>query len=113
MLQYFDPKGTPQLAGYVPVGGKLPEYPVNAAPAAKSGGGGGGPGALTWIGIGAAAVGAGLYGGAFVTHGSYDRAVVDGDADRIRSLHGTTNALTISGLGLLGGGATLVVVGVL
>lgn len=112
VLQYFDPKGTPQLTGYVPVSGALPAYPTRAAPAAKPSGKGG-PGPLTWVGLGAAAVGAGLYGGAFATHGAYDRAVGDGDADRIRSLHGTTNALTLSGLGLLGGGATLVVVGVL
>lgn len=112
VLQYLDGSGVPKVSGYVPVGGKVPEYPVGNAPKAKSEGGGG-LSPVGWAGIGAAAVGAGLYGAAFATHGSYDRAVESGDADQIRSLHGTTNALTVGGVGLLGGGATLLVVGVL
>lgn len=60
-------------------------------------------------GIGLVAVGAGLYGGAFATKGAYDDAVASGDKDKIDGAAGTTNALTIAGIGggVLGAGLTI------
>ena len=96
-------------------GGALPSYPVKVeAPAPtvvedpKKGGGK----ALTWVGLTTTAVGAGLYGAAFLTRGQYDDAVAAGDEAKIRSSHTTTNVLAGSGVALLGGGATLTLIGV-
>ena len=68
---------------------------------------------LLLAGAGSAALGVGLYGAAFGTHAAYDKAVTSGDAARIQSLHGTTNVLTLAGVGLLATGSGLVVAGVL
>jgi hypothetical protein len=121
LFQWLDEVGVPRTTAWVKVGSPVPQYakmtvaaPVPAplpVPVPEPAGHGGG-GALTAVGIGAAVVGAGLYGGAFVVHGSYVDAVAAGDEDKILSTHGTTNLLTVSGLALLGGGATLTLIGV-
>ena len=93
----------------------MPPYPAaSVVPAkAQNQGSGKGIGAIGWVGVSAAVVGAGLYGAAFATHSSYTTAVEAGDAPRIQALHGVTNGLTISGIGLLSGGASLFIVGAL
>ncbi len=105
VVQWFDDAGTPRITGHVPVGGRVPAWP---APAAKKG-----LSPLVVAGAATAAVGLGAYGAAFGTRASYDRAVAEGDPARTRSLRGTTNALTLSGIGLLAGGGVFVVAGVL
>ena len=57
---------------------------------------------LRWAGIGLGVVSAGLYGGAWATHGAYDQAVIARDNDRIGSLHTTTNALSIGSVATIG-----------
>jgi len=106
VVQWFDDGGAPRVTGHVPVGGKIPTWP---APVEKKSA----VSPFVWAGAATAAAGLGAYGAAFGTRGSYDDAVASGESARISSLHGTTNALTLTGIGLLAGGAALVVVGVL
>lgn len=61
--------------------------------------------ALGWAGLGLGVASAGLYGGAWVSHGAYRSAVAIEDDARIGALHTSTNALSIgsvvaAGLGL-------------
>jgi hypothetical protein len=107
VVQWFDDSGAPKVTGHVPVGGKIPAWPAPVAAEKK------GVSPLIWAGAATAVAGAGLYGAAFATHGSYADAVAGGDQAKIQSLHGTTNALTLAGIGLLAGGGAFVVAGVL
>lgn len=109
VFQRFDKVGTLIETLYVRVGAPLPQYPVAPPPPVEPRGG-----VDPWLASGVAlgAVSAGLYGAAFATRGAYDRAVEEGDRDRIVSSKRTTNALVVSSVAVLGGGATLVVVGV-
>ncbi|MCB9687014.1 MAG: hypothetical protein H6735_18385 [Alphaproteobacteria bacterium] len=114
IFQWVQGAGQIGKSGWVDVGAALPSYPVKVEappPVVEEPKKGGGK-ALTWVGLTTTAVGAGLYGVAFVTRGQYDDAVQAGDEARIRSSHTTTNVLAGSGVALLGGGATLTLIGV-
>ncbi len=113
VFQWVQSPGAVGKSGWVDVGAALPTYPVKPEPVVapvepeKKGGS-----ALTWVGVTSTLIGAGLYGGAFVTRGAYDDAVAAGDEAKIRSSHTTTNLLAGGGAALLGGGATLTLIGV-
>lgn len=63
---------------------------------------------------GAALVAGGaLYAGGFASRASYDKAIAARDREQARSTHTVTNALTATGIGLMGAGIGLGVVGVL
>lgn len=116
VLQWFDDAGAVALTSWVAVGAPLPNYPVKPpAPdpvpvpivePKRSGV------AFTVTGLTAAAVGAGLYGTAFVFRGQYLDAVAAGDEQKIIGTHTTTNVLTIVGSSLVGGGALFTLAGV-
>jgi hypothetical protein len=118
LFQWLDDSGHPQLTAWVDVGRPVPAYPRPAVapvpnlepppppPPHKV------SAAWTAAGLGAAAVGAGLYGGAFVVRGDYYDAVDAGRRDDILALHQRTNAFTIAGAALLGVGGVFTIVGV-
>lgn len=83
-----------------------PDTPLNKRGASKGSGTG-----FLLAGVAIALVGGGLYGSAFATRSSYEEAIMEEDFSKLRPLHTTTNALTITGIGLMAGGGSLIVVG--
>lgn len=60
---------------------------------------------MRWAGLGLGVVSAGLYGGAWATHGAYQGAVEARDDARIGRLHTTTNLLSVGSVAAVGLGA--------
>ncbi|MBT3218994.1 MAG: hypothetical protein HN348_07880 [Proteobacteria bacterium] len=108
IFQRFNDGGSVLQTRYLPVGTPMPSYPVAEVPVS-------GPDrkgikkALFWSGIGLGVAAVGIYGGAFASRGSYNRAVVDGDEPAIIATHKTTNALVGTAVGSGGVSIALVV----
>ena len=64
------------------------------------------------VGVGLLSVGAGLYGGAFVTRSNYTRAQITGNRQRAANAAAETNALGIAGAVLMGSGGIVSIVAV-